>query len=344
MIKEDQILELLRTKADGLLFHREGQELEFKEQFNLAGLAEYFRDFAAFANNRGGYLIFGVTDKPRRPTGLSAASLEQFEKIDTEMITGFLLDIFSPSITWEQAVFEVHGVSFGVFYAYEGREKPIIAKKDEGKNQVIKNGEVYYRYGGRTQKIQFAELESIIRSRIERNNGEWIDLVEKIGAAGPSSAAVLDIDKAQIQKEEAQILVVDDDLAKKLRFIKEGEFDEKEGAPTLKLVGDVVPVDQVEVVKRVRENLTKQYPLSAMELLVAVQKVYPAARRGEVWDVIRENGMKFNTDYAAFNFRNKKHEDEYAASGTVPSGTPSIYNENAVDFIVQVLKTVREDS
>lgn len=344
MIEADQILELLRTKADGRLFHREGQELEFKEQFNLAGLAEYFRDFAAFANNRGGYLIFGVTDKPRRSTGLSAASLEQFDKIDTEKITGFLLDIFSPSITWEQAVFDVHGVPFGVFYVYEGREKPIIAKKDEGKNQVIKNGEVYYRYGGRTQKIQFAELESIIRSRIERNNGEWIDLVAKIGAAGPSNAAVLDIDKGQIQKEDAQILVVDDDLAKKLRFIKEGEFDEKEGAPALKLVGDVVPVDQVEVVKRVRENLTKQYPPSAMELVVAVQKAYPAARQGEVWGVIRENGMKYNTDYAAFNFRNKKHEDEYTTSGTVPSVTPSIYNENAVDFIVQVLKTGREAS
>ena len=49
----------------------------------------------------------------------------------------------------------------------------------------------------------------------------------KIGAAGPSNAAVLDIDKGQIQKEDAQILVVDDDRAKKLRFIKEGEFDEK---------------------------------------------------------------------------------------------------------------------
>jgi predicted HTH transcriptional regulator len=41
------------------LHHREGQELEFKEQFSFAGLAEYFKDFAAFANNRGGYLIFG---------------------------------------------------------------------------------------------------------------------------------------------------------------------------------------------------------------------------------------------------------------------------------------------
>lgn len=61
MIDELHVEELLRKKGE-YLFHREGQELEFKEQFNLAGLADYFRDVAAFANNRGGYLIFGVKD------------------------------------------------------------------------------------------------------------------------------------------------------------------------------------------------------------------------------------------------------------------------------------------
>jgi Schlafen, AlbA_2 len=338
-IDPEHIKEVLRTKPDGRVFHRENQELEFKEQFNLAGLAEYFRDFAAFANNRGGYLVFGVTDKPRLPAGLSESSLEQFEKVDPEKITGFLLDIFSPSINWEQAAFEINGAVFGVFRIDEAREKPVIAKKDEGKQQVIKNGEVYYRYGGRTQKVQFAELESIIRKRIDQNNRNWIDLVQKIGSAGPGNAAILDTEKSLIQKHEAQILVVDDDLAKKLSFIKEGEFSEQAGAPTLKLVGDVVPVNQVDVVKRVRENLTKQYPLSAMELVEAVQAVYPAAKQGKIWNAIRDNDLKNNPDYAAYNFRNKKQEDAYKETGVIPKATPSLYNQNAVDFIINVLKS-----
>lgn len=79
MIGERDLRELLRVK-DGHLFHREGQELEFKEQFNLAGLADYFRDFAAFSNNRGGFLIFGVQDSPRVPIGLSTSSVEQFNQ------------------------------------------------------------------------------------------------------------------------------------------------------------------------------------------------------------------------------------------------------------------------
>src|SRR5262245_51164384 len=72
MIVESHIRSLLQVSGK-YLRHREGQELEFKEQFNLAGLADYFRDFAAFANNRGGYLIFGVQDSPRIPIGLSAS-------------------------------------------------------------------------------------------------------------------------------------------------------------------------------------------------------------------------------------------------------------------------------
>ena len=75
----DLVKELLSTRQDGIVRHRESQTLEFKENFNYAGLAEYFRDFAAFANNKGGWLIFGVKDRPRRELlGLSGKSQEQF--------------------------------------------------------------------------------------------------------------------------------------------------------------------------------------------------------------------------------------------------------------------------
>ncbi|MCK4538777.1 MAG: ATP-binding protein [Candidatus Krumholzibacteria bacterium] len=343
MIEQSWIQEILRTKTDGRLYHREGQELEFKEQFNLAGLAEYFRDFAAFANNRGGYLVFGVTDKPRRPAGLSSRALEQFEKIDPEKISGFLLKLFSRSIDWEQSSHEIGDTSFGVIRVYEAREKPVIAKMDEGKQQIIKNGEVYYRYAGRTQKIQSAELESIINRRVQQNNKQWLDLVQKIGVAGPNNAAILDTERSIIEKDEAKILVIDNELAKKMSFIKEGQFKEKYGTPTLKLVGDVVPVDRVEVVKRVRENLVKAYPYSAAELAQAVEVIVPSAKRNKIWETIRDNDLKNNVDYSAFNFRNKKQEDNYKETGILALNTPSIYNQKAVDYLVNVLRTENGD-
>ncbi|HUV59749.1 MAG TPA: ATP-binding protein [Desulfatiglandales bacterium] len=336
-IDEDIIKELLKTKG-AYLYHREGQELEFKEQFNLAGFADYFRDLAAFSNNRGGYLIFGVKNAPRLPNGLSGSALEQFNKIDPEKITGFLLEIFSADIRWEQAVVEIEGKAFGIFKIYEAAVKPVIAKKDEGKDQIIKNGEIYYRYGGRTQKIQYAELENIINKRIEQNNSQWLDLMAKIGKAGPQNAAILDTEKSLIEKDESKILVLDEGLANKIKFIKEGQFSEKEGAVTLKLIGDVVPVDKVEIVKKVKQNLIKDYPLSAMELAAEVKARIPRVSQSDIWQAIKDNKVKDNLDYSAYNFRNKKQEDEYRESGVVPPVTPSIYNHKATDFLVKVLK------
>jgi len=337
LIEENIIKELLRLNGD-YLYHREGQELEFKEQFNLAGLADYFRDFAAFANNRGGYLLFGVKDSPRLPQGLNDKSIEQFRKIDPEKITGYLLELFSSDIHWHQADFEINGKVYGIFRIFESVSKPVIAKKDEGKDQTLKNGDIYYRYGGRTQKIQYAELETIIRKRVEQNNNQWLDLMSKIGEAGPQNAAILDTERALIEKDDARILVIDEELAGKMKFIKEGQFSEKEGASTLKLIGDVVPIDRVEVVKKVKENLLKDYPLSAMELAQEVKEKLPASSRDKVWKAIRDNDMKTNPDYSAYNFRNKKQENEYNETGIVPSVTPNIYNHKAVDFIVNILK------
>ncbi len=331
------IIEMLRTKGD-YLYHREGQELEFKEQFNLSGLADYFRDFVGFANNRGGYIIFGVTDSPRIPIGLSSRSLDQFNKIEPERITGFLIDLFSSDIRWEQAIIDHNGKNFGAFYIYEAQIKPVIAKKNEGRDQVIKNGEVYYRYGGRTQRIQHAELENIIARRVEQNNTQWLDLMSKIGRAGPQNAAILDTEKSLIEKNQSKILVLDQDLANKLKFIREGEFTEKKGAVTLKLTGNIVPIDMVEVVKKVKENLLKEYPLSAMELAGEVTKCLSRVNNQDVWAAVKENHLKSNTDYSAYNFRNRRQEDEYKKTGVIPSATPSIYNHKAADFIINVLK------
>lgn len=335
--KEDILNELLRSKGK-TLFHREGQELEFKEQFNLSGLADYFRDFAAFANNKGGYLIFGVKDNPRIGIGLTDTSRLQFEKTDPEKITGFLLEIFSTDIRWDQFIHEVNDKLYGVIYIHEAIVKPVIAKKDEGKDNIIKNGEIYYRYGGRTQKIQYAELENIINKRIDVNNKSWIDLVEKIGKSGPKSAAILDLDKGIIEKDKNQILVVDKELVSQMSVIKEGEFREKKGAKILKLVGEVSPTNVVEVVKKVKENLIKEYPYSAKEFIAEVKKRVPSIKENNIYKILKENNIRGNRDYSAYNFRNKKQLDEYDSTGKISPSIPCIYNAKGIDFVSNLLK------
>lgn len=333
---DEQISEYLREQ-NGRLHHREGQELEFKEQYNFAGLAEYLRDFAAFANIQGGYLIFGVSDSPRKAEGLNETAAAQFDKIDPEKISGFILNIFSQDISWKHDLVEYNGKKFGYFRIFQSTAKPVIAKKDDGKDQEIRNGDIYYRYGGRTQRIQSAELESIINNRVERTNNSWINLMGKIGRIGPQNAAILDVDAGKIEGHSDQVLVIDNELAKKLTFIKEGSFSEKEGATTLKLIGDVMPVDRVEVIKKEKEHLVRSYPLSATELAKAVKDRIPTAGCNQVWEAIKLNDIKDNTNYSAYNFRNKKQEDEYKESGILARLVPSIYNQRAVEFICKIL-------
>ncbi|MEX2426134.1 MAG: ATP-binding protein, partial [Thermomicrobiaceae bacterium] len=281
MISQAEFEEFIRIN-NGRMFHREGRTLEFKEQFSLAALADYFRDFAAFANNRGGLLVFGVTDKPRRPVGLSESSIEQFERIDPEKIDGYLLDIFSSSIRWTQALFEISGECYGVFQVFEASMKPVIAKRNEGKSGQIRNGEIYFRYGGRTQRILHAELQELIESRVERVNQRWVDLMSKIAQAGPQHAEILDTNRGVIERNDDRLLVLDEQLIQDLKFIREGEFSEREGAPTLKLVGEVIPVNQV----RVPTDLTERYPLSATEVAEAVKDRLPDVGKNQVWRAI----------------------------------------------------------
>lgn len=336
MIDSNVIKKLLELRPDGNLRHRESQTLEFKESFNFAGLAEYFRDFAAFANNKGGWLIFGVKDRPKRELiGLNKKSYEQLDKFDPEKISGFLLECFSGNIEWEHDVIVLGKLKYGVFHIQEARIKPIICKKDA--DDILKNGEIYFRYGGRTQKIQYSELEAIINHRIDQQNNQWLDLVSKIGKSGPQNAAILDVEKGLIEKDKSQILVIDDNLAKEIKWIKEGQFNEKEGAPALKLIGEVQPIETVEIVRKERENKLKMYPLSAKELSEAI-KERVNIKTSDIWRIIKENNIKSNPDYSVYNFRNKKQEENYEQTGTVPNGVPSIYKESTIDYIIQIFR------
>lgn len=62
--------------------------------------------------------------------------------------------------------------------------------------------------------------------------------IEKIGTIGPQNIHLLDTYKGELHTGNGKILL-DKELLDKIKFIKEGHFVEKEGAPTLKLIGEI---------------------------------------------------------------------------------------------------------
>lgn len=237
-------------KEPSRIINREGTTIEFKESYNHGNMAQYFKAMAAFANNQGGYILFGIGDKPRRLLGLKDKSLSQFEELKVEDFTKALLDYFSPEIKWEHCTFEFHDMSFGVIYVYPLMRKPCICKKHydaQNAKYSLKEGDIYYRYGGRSERIRYAELASIIDEARKNEERQWLNFAKRAVRIGVSNAALLDLKSGNLSGTNGSV-VIDSELLQKLAFIQEGKFVETGGTPTLRLIGDITEISTGKVV------------------------------------------------------------------------------------------------
>lgn len=223
--------------SKGLIKQRESFDLEFKQAFHFGdSLAEYIRSIVGMANNKGGEIIFGIKDKPREPKGLLN---NKFEDCDPNKINQFLSQYFSHEVLWNMETHEFHGKQFGRLWVEEAPQKPIVCSKTY--KNILREAAIYYRYRGETKEIGYTELSRILANEREKEKLLWLRHVEKIGQVGPQNIHLIDTFNGEIQTGHGKILL-DKSIADKLKFIKEGEFQEKNGAPALKLVGEVTGV------------------------------------------------------------------------------------------------------
>ena len=113
--------------GDTKKLRNESLTIEYKETFNFGSLAKYFKTLMAFANNRGGAIIFGITNSPRTIKGIDKNS--QFHKIDTEKIVQFMKEDMSTILDFEMDTFFVEGKELGFIKVDELKYKPVICKK-----------------------------------------------------------------------------------------------------------------------------------------------------------------------------------------------------------------------
>ncbi len=232
------------------IVNREGTTIEFKESYSHGSMAQYFKTMAAFSNNIGGYILFGVGDKPRRLLGLTEKSLSQFEGLKVEYLTKNLLDYFSPEIKWDHCTFEFRNLSFGVIYTYPLIRKPCMCKKHydaQSSKYSLKEGDIYYRYGGRSERIHYPELSAIIDESRRNEEQQWINFAKKAARIGVANAVLLDLNSGDLSGNGGTV-VLDRDLIQKISFIQEGKFVETNGTPTLRLIGDVTEIVTGKVV------------------------------------------------------------------------------------------------
>ena len=252
----DTILRSFFTKnSDGIWLCTAGEtdEFECKENFNLKGFGKPLKTIAGFANHCGGYLFFGVKDKP---DGFAVCGLkdDRFNDTDQNKFSQTIRAALEPTPRFRVATLKLDSLTVGVIHVEAHNSKPVIAGKTEGE---LIEGFIYYRYPGETRPICYADLRAILDERDRQSRESIMPMVQRLLELGPQDAMVANLADGQLEGGQRSILI-DPKSLEQIKFIREGEFNEVDGAPTLRVIGDAqtVPDEIISPVRTVREEVT----------------------------------------------------------------------------------------
>jgi hypothetical protein len=221
-----------------------GFRLHPEDRFSKA-----LRAIAGLANNKGGYLLFGVTDGSFQADGLAD---DVFTRSDVALVNRILAGSLDPVPHVTKGLIELGGKQVGVLYVEKHEHGPVIAIKNVG--QDVKEGGIYFRYVGETRLIKAGELRQIIAAREQRAIAEFSARMNRVATG---KEATIDLDSGEVAGTSGKF-VIDKALLSSIQFVREGEFSETKGAPALRLIGDVEPVSEAERERTriIRENVT----------------------------------------------------------------------------------------
>ena len=172
---------------------------ECKQSFSLRNAAQWLRAVAALANNRGGYIFFGISDKDEAGTckavGLSS---DDFKKADPGEIAARLRSAFDPTPRFQKSLFDVGGKLIGVLYVERHPARPIIATKNDGGNGEIKEGDIFYRYPGASRRISYSDLRVILDERDAKTRENIMPMVQRLLELGPERAMIADLAEGKL--------------------------------------------------------------------------------------------------------------------------------------------------
>lgn len=209
---------------------------ECKETFVPKKLAPVIRAIAALANNSGGFIFFGVKDQDCQVCGLSD---DLFQTTDIAFITDKIKTFLTPTPSIAKTTLDLDGIAVGVIWVEKHDHRPVIICRD---GDGLDDGTILFRYPGQSARIKFGDLQAILRERDRTAHEMLLSSASRLSQIGTDSALILDTREAAVDVGDTTI-TIDKELAAQLEFIREGHFEENDGAPALRLIGDVRTID-----------------------------------------------------------------------------------------------------
>lgn len=214
----------------GLISPNETDKIELKEAWNGGHISEYARSMAAFANNKGGYLVFGVKDGSGEIVGLTT---NKFAEYDAARLSERVHNLVQPQLEWDKRIVEICTQRVGLLYVAESRQKPIIGTKNDGR---ISDGAIYFRYPGETRQIRHVDLINLIRERERQLLATFSEKIARIAEVGPYDAAILNAREGTLELS-GRPLHLDEPLRHEVLHLASSEHGADDGV--LRLSGTI---------------------------------------------------------------------------------------------------------
>ena len=246
---------------------RESKHREYKEDLIVAELSDYTKTLAAFGNAGGGYILFGISSKPRQIVGVN-------NDIDEAQWVDRLKQDFDPEIPIGLTPYAVGRLTVLAVGCNQVVNRPVVCKRTRSKAvpgkgsrpkqvEVIREGSIYYRYAGQSRTIGYSELVQLIAEREERRVKAFMDTINVIQKVGIDHTGILKM------SEESSSIFMTPETAKGLALIDKGRLVQQRGAPAYVVVGNV---DVANVVHATLPEADKNLPSEAAQLLLPIIK------------------------------------------------------------------------
>lgn len=225
-------------RDDGHWYLADGEtaEQECKEAFDPKKLTPIIKAMAALANHRGGFIFAGVRNNGCRVVGLAD---DVFAETDIATIADKAKTYLTPTPVFSKDVLDLDGAKVGIIHVEKHNFPPVIVCRD---GDGLDDGAILFRYPGQSGRIKFGDLLAMLRERDRSAHAMLLSSAARLSDIGTDRALIVDTRKGTVDAGDRQI-TIDRELADQLDFIREGEFEERDGAPTLRLIGDVRAVD-----------------------------------------------------------------------------------------------------
>ena len=240
---------LFEQHVDGSWRLRDGEtaQQECKQAFNPKKLEPIIKAIAALANNKGGFIFVGVEDADCRVVGLAD---ETFQDTDIVRVSQKVKAYLTPTPDFIKTTIEVGGANVGVIYVEKYAEPPIIVSRD---GDGLESGTILFRSPGQSAKISAGDLLILLRERDQASQSKLLKSAQRVADIGLQNSLIVDTRARTIEADDTKVMI-DRDLADQLEFIREGEFEEVEGAPALRLIGDVRAIEPDGQIRERIEN------------------------------------------------------------------------------------------